>query len=94
VSTMSDEPLSFGEYALQIRDGDIVSPKVEIREPLKEQCRHFVDCVRRGATPLTSAWQGRDVLRVLEAAERSMQLKGAQVEVARNECFANYQRAA
>jgi len=84
VRAVSDEPLSFGEYNLQIRDGDIVSPKIEVREPLKEQCRHFLDCVRNGSKPLTSAWEGCDVLRVLEAAERSMKARGTEVEVVGN----------
>lgn len=81
VRTVSDEPLSFGEYNLQIRDGDIVSPKIEVREPLKEECSHFLECVRSGGRPISSAREGCDVLRVLEAAERSMKVRGAEMEV-------------
>jgi len=81
----SDEPTSFGEYQLLIRDGDILSPRIEAHEPLKEQCRHFLNCIEHGSQPLTSGWNGRDVLRVLEAADRSLRVKGAQVEVERND---------
>jgi predicted dehydrogenase len=89
-----DEPLSYGEYTLQIRDGDILSPKIEIREPLKEQCRHFVECVREGLLPLTSGWDGLDVVRVLEAADRSIQAKGVQTGVIRDASDRSYQRSA
>jgi predicted dehydrogenase len=94
IGPMAGEPLSFGEYALQIRDGDIIIPKIEIREPLKEQCRHFVECVRQGGRPLTSAWEALQVLRVLEAAECSMKSKGAQIEVAGEESYATSENAA
>ncbi len=93
VRAVSEEPLSFGEYNLQIRDGDIVSPKIEVREPLKEQCRHFLECVRNGSRPLTSAREGCDVLRVLEAAERSMKAKGAEIEVVGNGEYAECKEA-
>jgi predicted dehydrogenase len=81
IRPMTAEPLDYGEYRLQIRDGDIVSPKVETREPLKDQCRHFLDCVETGRRPLTSGWEGIDVLRVLAAMDRSVARHGAEVEV-------------
>ncbi len=94
IRPFSDEPLSYGEYRLQIRDGDILSPKVEVREPLKEQCRHFIECVRTGTRPLTSGWEGLNVLRVLEAAEHSMKLRGVQVDVVKHPCYASERAAA
>jgi UDP-2-acetamido-3-amino-2,3-dideoxy-glucuronate N-acetyltransferase len=45
---------------------------VEPREPLADECRHFLDCVRTGARPRTDGREGLRVLRVLEAAERAM----------------------
>ena len=75
------EPLSYGEYHLQIRDGDILSPRLEVSEPLKNQCRHFLDSVRSGTHPLTSGREGEAVVRVLEAVDRSLHLNGAPVEV-------------
>lgn len=84
VAAVESEPLNYGEFRFQIRDGDIISPRVEASEPLKNQCRHFLDCVRRKQRPLSSGIEGRDVVRVLEAVNRSMQCKGLQVEVERN----------
>lgn len=78
------EPLGYGEYRLQIRDGDIISPKIEVSEPLKNQCRHFLDCIASGQQPLTSGWSGIEVLRVLNAVDRSVALEGGRVEVENN----------
>jgi len=81
VSPVEHEPLNYGEFRFEIRDGDIISPHIEPVEPLKHQCRHFLECVRAGTRPISSGIEGRDVVRVLEAVNRSIELKGLQVEV-------------
>jgi predicted dehydrogenase len=81
VSPVEQEPLNYGEFRFEIRDGDIVSPRIEPAEPLKNQCRHFLECVRTGRRPISSGAEGRDVVRVLEAVNRSIEFKGLQVEV-------------
>ena len=81
VSPVEEEPLNYGEFRFQIRDGDIISPRIEPAEPLKSQCRHFLDCVRTGKRPVSNGVHGRDVVRVLEAINRSMECKGLQVPV-------------
>ena len=88
------EPLTYGEHQLQIRDGDIVSPKLEVAEPLKNQCRHFVECVTSGATPMTSGRDGERVVRVLEAVDRSLKQNGAPVEVMRDVCDEHWMQTA
>jgi predicted dehydrogenase/acetyltransferase-like isoleucine patch superfamily enzyme len=42
------------------------------REPLLEECRHFVACITNGTTPLTDGEEAIRVLRILERAENSM----------------------
>lgn len=84
VSAVESEPLNYGESRFQIRDGDIISPRVEPSEPLKNQCRHFLECVRLGKRPMSGGAEGREVVRVLEAVNRSLEHKGMQVEVGRN----------
>jgi len=81
VSPVEQEPLNYGEFRFEIRDGDIISPRIEPAEPLKNQCRHFLECVRTGKRPISSGADGRDVVRVLEAVNRSIESKGLQVEV-------------
>lgn len=45
---------------------------VEPGEPLKNECRHFLSCIRTGETPLTDGREGLRVLRVLEQASASL----------------------
>jgi predicted dehydrogenase len=61
---------SYGEYIA--RSGDIFSPRVANQEPLRIECRHFLDCVRSGAEPRSGGESGLRVVRVLEALERSL----------------------
>lgn len=70
---------SFGEFQFRLRDGDILSPRVERREPLRTLCEHFVDCVRGGRKPLSDGHNGTAVVRVLAAAARSMAEGGRRV---------------
>jgi predicted dehydrogenase len=92
VRVVETEPLTYGEYHFHIRDGDILSPRIEVGEPLKNQCRHFLECVTRGVKPVTGGREGQDVVRVLEAVDRSMALKGAPVEVVHDQYY--YQKSA
>jgi predicted dehydrogenase len=75
---MSD---SFGEFKLLVRDGDIISPKVEPSEPLKNQCADFVNAIVTGRPPLTGGRFGAGVVRTLVAIDASMRARGAAVEV-------------
>ena len=47
-------------------------PKVDYSEPLRQECRHFVDCVATGRQPITDGDNGLRVVQVLEAATRSL----------------------
>ena len=44
----------------------------EIKEPLKEECRCFVNCIETGNLPKTDGNEGLRVLKVLESAQASM----------------------
>ena len=68
--------------ALTVRSGDILIPKISLQEPLRIECQHFVDCVRERKTPLTDGEGGLRVVRVLAAAQASLERGGAPVPVA------------
>lgn len=72
---------SFGEYRLLMRDGDIISPRVDTSEPLKNQSSHFLDCVQTGTQPTSDGKNGLDVVKVLVALTKSIALQGAPVSV-------------
>jgi predicted dehydrogenase len=61
---------SYGEYIA--RSGDIFSPRVSNEEPLRIECRHFLDCVRNGSEPRSGSRSGLRVVRVLEALQTSL----------------------
>jgi predicted dehydrogenase len=72
--------VSYGD-ALTVRSGDILIPKISLQEPLRIECQHFVDCVRDRKTPVTDGPSGLRVVKVLDAAQRSLGLGGAPVAV-------------
>jgi predicted dehydrogenase len=65
------------ERPLSYRYGDILSPHIQFHEPLLLEDRHFVECIRTGARPQCDGLSGLQVVRVLEAADRSLQAGGA-----------------
>lgn len=51
---------------------DPVPVEVEAKEPLREECLHFLDCVRTGARPRTDGREGLRVLHVLQSASDAL----------------------
>jgi predicted dehydrogenase len=62
---------SYGEYIA--RSGEIRSPPISNEEPLRIECRHFVESVAQGAEPRSGAGSGLRVVRVLEELQRSLE---------------------
>jgi len=50
-------------------------------EPLRRECQHFLDCVRDRGEPRTPGSDGVQVLLVLQACQRSLQMNGEPVQV-------------
>jgi predicted dehydrogenase len=76
-----DEPAhGYGEYIT--RSGAIFSPQIPNTEPLRVECEHFVECVRRGETPRSDGASGLRVVRVLEQLQRSLEESAAGVRSA------------
>ena len=69
------------EQSLSIRTGDILIPKTPGGEPLRIECLHFLECVEKGTTPRSDGRDGLRVVRVLEAASRSLAAGGAPVNL-------------
>jgi predicted dehydrogenase len=61
------------------RTGDIWSPHLEPSEPLQNMARHFAECVRGGCKPLTDGEAGLRVVRILDAAQRSLKAQGGRI---------------
>jgi predicted dehydrogenase len=90
-----DRGIELGEGAeerhrllVNYRSGDIWSPYVEPGEPLQAVARHFADCIEKGERPLSDGRLGLRVVRLLEAATRSIRAQGGRVVLA-NGTYAN-----
>lgn len=66
---------------VEYRLGDMHAPHLEPGEPLRTALNHFIDCVRNGREPLTGGAAGVRVVRLLEAANRSMKSGGRCIPV-------------
>ena len=82
VAVGETDTASFGDFKLLIRDGDIISPKVEYSEPLKNQATDFIEAIRENRQPVSDGASGEAVVRTLKAIEASMAHRGKAVEVA------------
>ena len=63
------------------RTGDMWAPRLDNIEALKIEAEHFVECMNSGHQPLSSGQAGLRVVRILEAASRSMANHGQPVEI-------------
>jgi len=76
-----DRPPEYGSFgeSLAIREGDIFVPRIPTVEPLAAELAHFVRVARGGESPRPGAGaeDGVRVVRVLEAASRSLASRGA-----------------
>jgi predicted dehydrogenase len=72
---------TFAEY-ITLRFGDINIPYVKVGEPLRLECLHFLECIRERKQPLSDGRDGLRVIRVLDAAQRSLRQNGVPVPLA------------
>jgi predicted dehydrogenase len=73
------DPETFGEYHLSYRAGDVLSPHLSNEEPLTLQIDDFVRAIRFGEQPEHGLALARDVVRLAEAAEASLEHGGEKV---------------
>ena len=66
---------------VQYRTGDMLAPKLDLSEALGLMCREFVLSITDQREPLTGAASGLNVVRILEAADRSLASGGTVVRL-------------
>jgi len=76
-----DRPPAFTQYGeyLTVRQGDVHIPRIDGSEPLDLECRHFIACIKDRLPPRTGIAHGMEVVRVLDAAQRSLTAGGQPV---------------
>jgi len=70
-----------GVYDLLVsyRSGDMWAPKVDQIEALRAECQYFIDCVTDGKEPFNDGYAGLKVVKMLQAADKSIKAKGRMV---------------
>jgi predicted dehydrogenase len=64
------------ELLVSYRSGDMWAPKIEQTEALKIELEYFLKCIEANQTPLNDGVAGLRVIKLLEAARESLELKG------------------
>jgi predicted dehydrogenase len=67
------------EMLVHYRMGDMWSPQVEQVEALRREMTYFVDCVSNGKKPFNDGCAGLRIVKMLEAASKSLSKKGSLV---------------
>lgn len=79
--TISHTPEDVHRMLISYRTGDLWSPKVDGTEALAVEIEHFAACIEGREKPLSGGREGLDIVRILEASDRSMRDRGAPVEI-------------
>ena len=72
---------TFAEFHYAYHYGDVYIPYIKQEEPLKNECQHFLDCIRQGTQPLTDGRDGLELIRILEASTQSLKKGGAPISL-------------
>jgi predicted dehydrogenase len=63
---------NFGDFHYSYRSGDITIPSFQFSEPLRAECQDFLDSITNNTKPISDGYSGLQVIKILEAASRSM----------------------
>lgn len=76
-SMKSDEEKQ--KILVDYRAGDIFTPKLQMTEALALMAQDFVNAVTKGTQPISDFNIGLDVVKILEAAQKSIKQKGTEI---------------
>lgn len=89
---LQEEKLVLHNQRVEIKDrvpllhnGTALPVDLPRAEPLRNECKHFLDCIVDRSEPLTGAQNGIDVLRVLQACQHSLENHGKPVAMTETE---------
>ncbi|MGH9879955.1 MAG: Gfo/Idh/MocA family protein [Pyrinomonadaceae bacterium] len=79
--TVSQSPEAVYEMLVSYRSGDMWAPRLDAAEALQTEALHFIDCIENNKRPETDGQAGLRLVRIVEAAERSLRARGQLVEI-------------
>ena len=79
--TLSQRPEAVYEMLVSYRSGDMWAPRLDATEALQTEAQHFIDCVENNKQPETDGEAGLRLVKIVEAAEKSLLSRGQLVEI-------------
>src|SRR6266508_2539344 len=79
--TVSQSPEAVYEMLVSYRSGDMWAPRLDATEALQTEALHFIDCIENNKQPETDGQAGLRLVRIVEAAEKSLLARGQLVEI-------------
>jgi predicted dehydrogenase len=78
-----DKGFSRSGEKVDLKQGGVTVPVLDTSEPLALEAQHFIECIRNGRRPISDGDSGALVVSVLEQGQRSLELGGKVVAIAR-----------
>jgi predicted dehydrogenase len=72
---------TYADFQFSYRYGDVLIPNIRFSEPLRLECQHFLECIQNHREPQSGGRVGLEVVKVLEAAQKSLDKNGSYQEV-------------
>jgi predicted dehydrogenase len=79
---LTDDPEEIYRMRVSYRLGDMWAPQLSTTEPMLAETIHFIESIQKRTAPLTDGRLGLSVVKILEAASRSMHQRGQPIELA------------
>jgi predicted dehydrogenase len=79
--TVSQDREAVYEMLVSYRSGDMWAPRLDNTEALYTEALHFIDCIENNKKPETDGCAGLRLVRIVEAAEKSLRARGQLVEI-------------
>ena len=64
------------DVLVSYRTGDMWAPQIEQPEALRVELDYFGDCIKNGKSPFNDGQAGLRIVKMLEAADRSIKKRG------------------
>jgi len=79
--SMSTNPSNLHQLLVSYRSGDMWAPQVENIEALRAETAYFLKCIEENRKPINDGEAGLRVVRILEAADRSIRTRGEAISL-------------
>lgn len=79
--SMSTNPSNLHQLLVSYRSGDMWAPQVEQIEALRAETAYFLKCIEENSKPFNDGEAGLRVVRILEAADRSIRTRGEAINL-------------